>query len=282
MVDTLPRPMRPRPPAGPHARAKRSLGQHFLRDRATALRIVDALELGPGDRVVEIGPGRGALTSLLAARAGCVTAVEKDDDLAAAMTGRFAADPAVTVLNADALTVEMSRIAPGGAPHKLVGNLPYNVASPIIRRFLSSPRRPSVMVVMVQREVADAMTAAPGKMTYLSVEVQLRAEARRLLSVPPSAFRPRPKVTSSVVVLTPRPEPVPRVGSEERFLALVRAGFSARRKQLRNSLGAGLGMDAGAAGDLLGAAGIDGRRRPQTLSMAEWGALYEAREGTAR
>ncbi len=273
--------MRSPAPTAPRARAKRSLGQHFLRHRGTALRIVDALGLSDGDHVVEIGPGRGALTALLAARAGSVVAVEKDDALARSMAERFAPDPAVTVVNADALTVEMSRIAPAGRPHKLVGNLPYNVASPIVRRFLSSPPRPSVMVVMVQREVAEAMTASAGDMTYLSVEVQLRAEARRLMTVPPSAFRPSPRVTSAVVALTPRPGPVPRVDSEERFLGLVRAGFSARRKQLRNSLGAGLGIGPEAAADLLRAAGIDGRRRPQTLSMGEWGALYGAWDGAA-
>ena len=279
MGDTFRRPMRPPLPPKSRSRPKRSLGQHFLRHRATAARIVAALEIAPGDAVVEIGPGRGALTDLLAEGGARVTAVEKDDALARDLQEKFAPDPSVTVVNGDALKVSMGDIVQSTGPYKLIGNLPYNVASPLVRRFLTEGHRPSILVVMVQREVAEAMTAAPGDMTYLSVEVQLRAEASRLLTVPPSAFRPAPRVTSAVVLLRPMEEPIAGVDSEDRFLDLVRAGFSARRKQIRNSLGGGLDADPKAIGALLDRAGIDGRRRPQTLSVGEWISLYRCWAG---
>ena len=257
-------------------RPKRSLGQNFLHDRGVARRVVDGLGPISDDTVVEIGPGRGALTDLLAARAGRLVAVEMDDDLAARLAERHADNPAVTVVNGDALEVDLARLVDPGEPYRLVGNLPYNVASPIIRRFLTAPHRPSLMVVMIQREVARSMAAMPGDMTYLSVEVQLRAGVRRLFTVPPAAFRPRPKVTSAVIALTPHSRPPLELDSEDDFLRLVRAGFSARRKQLHNSLRNGLDMDADPVQTALAAAGVEGTRRAQTLSLSEWGALYDA------
>ena len=267
-----------RPPSSPNTtvRPKRSLGQNFLNHRGTARRIVAALGLSATDTVLEIGPGRGALTGLLAEGASRLIAVEMDDMLAQSMAERFSAEDAVTIVNDDALTVDLSQITGPGRPYKMVGNLPYNVASAIVRRFLTARHRPSLMVVMVQREVADSMTAAPGEMTYLSVEVQLRARARRLFGVPPTAFRPRPRVHSAVVSLIPRAEPVLDIDSEDGFLRMVRAGFAARRKQLRNSLRQGLSPASGDVEGLLEAAGIDGGRRAQTLSLAEWGSLYTA------
>ena len=257
-------------------RPKRSLGQNFLQHRGTARRIIAALELSAADTVVEIGPGRGALTGLLAEGAGRLIAVEMDDALARSMAERFSLEDAVTIINDDALTVDMSQISGPERPYKMVGNLPYNVASPIVRRFLTARHRPSLMVVMVQREVADSMTAVPGEMTYLSAEVQLRASARRLFNVPPTAFRPSPRVHSAVVSLIPHAKPVLDIDSEEMFLRMVRAGFAARRKQLRNSLSQGLNLGTDTVACLLQAACIDGGRRAQTLSLAEWGSLYTA------
>ena len=247
-----------------------------MHDRTVALKIVDALDLAPTDAVVEIGPGRGALTNLLAKWAGHLTAIEMDDSLAPALVGRFVSDASVKIVHGNALEVDPAGLVESGRPYKLVGNLPYNVASPIIRRFLTAPQRPDLLVVMLQREVAESMTAVPGDMTYLSVEVQLRAHVRKLFTVPPTAFRPRPKVTSAVVEITPHPEPVLDLNSEEQFLELVRAGFSARRKQLHNSLRNGLDMDAAPVDDILQASGVDGTRRAQTLSLTEWSAVYDA------
>ena len=270
-----------RSPSSPKTtvRPKRSLGQNFLHHRGSARRIVAALELSAADTVVEIGPGRGALTGLLAENAGRLIAVEMDDLLARSMAERFSSEDAVTIINNDALTVDMSQIAGPERPYKMVGNLPYNVASAIIRRFLTARHRPSLMVVMVQREVADSMTALPGEMTYLSAEVQLRAAARRLFNVPPTAFRPSPRVNSAVVSLIPHAEPVLAIDSEERFLRTVRAGFAARRKQLRNSLRQGLNLGTDTVEGLLEVAGIDGGRRAQTLSLDEWRSLHTAARG---
>ena len=270
-----------RSPSSPKTtvRPKRSLGQNFLHHRGSARRIVAALELSAADTVVEIGPGRGALTGMLAESAGRLIAVEMDDLLARSMAERFSSEDAVTIINNDALTVDMSQIAGPERPYKMVGNLPYNVASAIIRRFLTARHRPSLMVVMVQREVADSMTALPGEMTYLSAEVQLRAAARRLFNVPPSAFRPSPRVNSAVVSLIPHAEPVLAIDSEERFLRTVRAGFAARRKQLRNSLRQGLNLGTDTVEGLLEVAGIDGGRRAQTLSLDEWRSLHTAARG---
>lgn len=263
-------------PAISPRRPKRSLGQNFLHDQGVVRKIVDALYLTSTDSVVEIGPGRGALTDLIAERAGRLTAVEMDDALAPELAERYAADPTVTVVHADALEVDLARFGDPGEPYKLVGNLPFNVASPIIRRFLQVAHKPALMVVMVQREVADSMAAVPGEMTYLSVEFQLRALVRQLFTVRPTAFRPRPKVTSAVVAINPHAEPPLHLDSEEEFLELVRAGFSARRKQIHNSLKRGLGLEAAEVTAMLEGAGIDASRRAQTLSLAEWGALYAA------
>lgn len=267
-----------RSPSSPKTtlRPKRSLGQNFLRHRGTARRIVAALKLSAVDTVVEIGPGRGALTGLIAKEAGRLIAVEMDDALARSLVERFSCEDAVTIINDDALAVDMTEISRPERPYKMVGNLPYNVASAIIRRFLTARHRPSLMVVMVQREVADSMTAAPGEMTYLSAEVQLRASARRLFNVPPTAFKPSPRVHSAVVSLVPHAGPAVDIDSDESFLRMVRTGFSAPRKQLRNSLRHGLTLEAETIEGLLKAAGIDGGRRAQTLSLSEWGSLYTA------
>lgn len=267
-------------PSGNHikrrGRPKRSLGQNFLHAQHVAHKMIAALDLSESDAVVEIGPGHGALTALLSKLAGSLAAVEKDDMLSMQLASQFSGIPSVTVVHGDALEVDIDKLVGADKLYKLVGNLPYNVASPIIRRFLTVENRPTLMIVMVQSEVADAMTASPGSMTALSVEVQLRADATRLFSVPPDAFIPKPKVDSAVVALTPHKEQIIRLDSEHRFMELVRAGFSAKRKQLHNTLKLGLGLEVSAVRKMLAIANIDGTRRPQTLSLSEWGALYRA------
>jgi 16S rRNA (adenine1518-N6/adenine1519-N6)-dimethyltransferase len=208
-------------------------------------------------------------------RAGGVVAVEMDEALAGRLRESFADRSDLTVVAADAREVDIVSLVGGSASYKLVANLPYYAASPIIRRFLEASRKPTLMVVMVQREVAQTMTAPPGKMGLLSVATQLYGRPRIVCHAPPRAFRPAPKVTSSVVRIDVFVEPAIALDSRERFFDLVRAGFSAPRKQLRNSLTNRLDISPQQAAAMLTGAGIDPTRRAQTLDLVEWAALYE-------
>ena len=237
---------------------------------------MEAAELSPVDVVVEVGPGRGFLTGALVKRAGRVVAVELDSALAGRLAESYRDRPTLTVVAADAREVDFGSLVAEGEPYKVVANLPYYAASPIIRRFLEAERKPVLMVVTVQREVADEMVARPGKMRLLSVATQLYGRPRIVCSVPPKAFRPAPKVTSAVVRIDVYDQPAVRFDSEERFFELVRAGFSAPRKQVHNCLSRGLDLSPEATQAMLSQAGIDPTKRAQTLSMPEWGALYQA------
>jgi len=250
------------------------LGQNFLTDRNIARRIVAAAEVDSRDEVLEIGPGRGALTRLLVEKASRVVAVELDDALAADLPARIDNANTLTIVQQDALEFDPSSHFDG--PYKLVANLPYYVATPLVRRFLTVQQAPSELVVMVQKEVADNMTADPGRMGLLSVMVQLFASARTLFSVPPKAFRPRPKVASAVVRLEPLARPAIPVGDTDKFISFVAAGFRAPRKQIHNSLRLGLQSQPQVVAKALQNADIEGVRRPSTLSLDEWGVLYSA------
>ena len=177
--------------------------------------------------------------------------------------------------------MEIDSLVPVDREYKLVANLPYYAASPIVRRFLEAEHKPSLMVFLVQREVAQSMVAPPGKMGMLSVAVQLYGRPRIVCSVPPRAFRPTPKVTSALVRIDVYPRPALDTGSTRDFFAVVRAGFSSPRKQLRNSLRRGLDIPSEAVESALARVGIDPTRRAQTLSLAEWGGLYEAFRDTS-
>ena len=256
------------------APAKKSLGQNFLVDRRIVSRIIAAADLTLDDIALEIGPGRGILTRSLAERAASLTAVELDDHLAAVLTDEFAAQSHVRVVHADAREVDIASIVPHDTPYKLIANLPYYAAQPIIRRFLEAERKPTLMVVMVQREVARNMTAKPGEMSLLSVATQLYGKPRIVASVPPRAFRPAPKVTSAIVRIDVYPQPSIALDSIDGFFTLVRAGFSAPRKQIHNCLQQGMSVSRAEAEAMLSDSGIDPRRRPQTLSLDDWGDLY--------
>ena len=257
-------------------RARKSLGQHFLISKRVLRRIIAAADLDSADTVIEIGPGRGILTAELAASARRVVAVEVDERLVGDLRERFRDAANVELVQADAREIDTRTLIPPGAPYKVVANLPYYAASPIVRRFLGADHKPYLMVVMLQREVARNMTAAPGDMTVLSVAVQLYGKPKIISSVPARAFRPAPKVTSAVLRIDVYAQPAVEVDSPERFIQLVKAGFSARRKQLRNSLQQGLSLARGRSEELLAEAGVDPQRRPQTLSLAEWARLYQA------
>ena len=254
-------------------RPRKSLGQHFLVDSRVVNRIVSAAEPTKTDTVLEIGPGNGVLTRRLVERAGCVLAIELDQRLAAELPARLEMPGNLEVHHGDARTVAIEDLVGLGNPYKMIANLPYYAASPIIRRFLESEQSPDVMVVMVQREVGEAMTAKPGAMTLLSVATQFYAKASVVAQVPARAFRPPPKVASTVVKLSVLDKPAVPVEDVTRFFALVRAGFAAPRKQLRNSLMQGTGAPAGVASEALEDAGLDGQRRPATLAIADWGRL---------
>ena len=254
--------------------AKKSLGQNFLVDRYVPRRIVSRADVSADDVVVEVGAGRGVLTRELAARAGRVIAVEIDEDLADSLAREFADRQNVEVVVADAREMDLDSLVPPGTRYKLLGNLPYYAATPIVRRFLGVVHKPELMVVMVQREVARNMVAVPGDMGILSVAVQLYGRPRMLFPVPPRAFRPMPKVTSAVVRIDVYEKPAVDFDSEDQFFRLVKAGFSAPRKQVHNCLKLGLDLAAEEVAEMLDKAGIDPMRRPGTLSMPEWGRLY--------
>ena len=265
----------PKPAA---AKPRKALGQHFLVDAGILNRITAAAELAAADVVLEIGPGRGALTRRLTQRAARVIAVELDGGLAAALPGRLGYPANLEVMTADARTVDIAALLGAPVAYKVIANLPYYAANPILRRFLEleADWRPQSLTVMVQREVAASIAAGPGKMSLLAVATQYYAVPRLVCAVPAGAFRPPPKVASAVVRLDLRAQPAVAVADAGGFFDLARAGFAAPRKQLRNSLAQGLNQPGSCIDRLLAAAGIDGRRRAETLSLEEWAAVYGA------
>jgi 16S rRNA (adenine1518-N6/adenine1519-N6)-dimethyltransferase len=259
-------------------RAATSLGQRFLVDRRVLAAIVDAAELSAADDVVEVGPGPGVLTAALAQRARSVTTVEIDARMVRLLEETLADRPNVNVVRADALAVDVFALGPR-PPTRIVANLPYRITTPLLERFLSDSRRPPLVVVLVQREVARRICAGERdrrERGYLSVFVQSFAEPRIVRTVPARAFRPPPRVESALVVLRTRAAPAFAPLAQEPFLALVSAAFRHRRKQLRSALGHEAGLDRERAEAVLAAAGIAPRRRPEELSLAEWIALARA------
>ena len=252
---------------------RKALGQHFLVSPGVLARILDAADIAPGDAVVEVGPGLGVLTRGLVDRGARVTAVELDDELAAALARSFA-DHRVRIVHGDARTVDLAALAPPGEPYLVVANLPYYAATPIVRRFLEADHPPRRLVVTVQREVARSMAAKPGGLGLLGLGVQFYGAPRIVAAIRPGAFHPPPKVTSAVVRIDVHPEPLLPTSQRESFFALARAAFSAPRKQLRGGLSHALGRPPDAVADLLRRGGVDPVRRPATLSLDEWAALY--------
>ncbi len=283
---------------------KKSLGQNFLVKETYLDRIITAADLSADDTVLEVGPGLGTLTARLAAQAGCVVAVELDDRLVPLLRAEFALTDSVHIVQGDILELAPGELIgecgwgnadyahdsgstdnPQSAiripqSYKLVANLPYYITSAVVRHVLEATPQPDRAVVMVQAEVAERICAAPGGMSILSVAVQFYAEPSIAFHVPASAFYPVPKVDSAVLQLAVRPHPA-LAGNKidtEQFFALVRAGFGQKRKQLRNSLSAGLHKPKKEIDMALVASGIDASRRAQTLSIAEWVTLYQVME----
>jgi 16S rRNA (adenine1518-N6/adenine1519-N6)-dimethyltransferase len=258
-------------------RARKRFGQHFL-EPAWVTKLVDALAIQPGETFLEIGPGRGALTGPLAARAGKLIAVEIDRDLAAALPARVAN---VHVVEADFLNIDLAALL--GAeqqPVRVVGNLPYNVASPILFKLLHESddgRRLQDATLMLQKEVADRLVATPGSAHYgaLAIQVALLADVARLLSLPPGAFRPPPKVKSAVVRLRFRPAAID-VGDRASFERLVRGLFLQRRKTVLNALKPLADAAGRSAPELLERAQVDSRSRPEALTLDDMARLSRA------
>jgi len=261
---------------------KKRLGQHFLVDEAVLECILFAAELSHGDIVVEVGPGLGILTEGLAKRGVKVIAVELDTQLVALLKKRLAAFPDVKIIPADILKVTprqllqdnltASELARG---YKVIANLPYYITSPILSHFLETQPQPSKMVVMVQKEVGEAIAAAPGKMRLLSVKTQFYSKPAIISYVPAASFYPPPKVDSVILRLDVYPQPPIEVSDVASFFDIVMHGFSAPRKQLRNSLAHSLEMPPSQVASLLEKAGIEAKRRAETLSLEEWRELWK-------
>jgi 16S rRNA (adenine1518-N6/adenine1519-N6)-dimethyltransferase len=260
-------------------RPRKRFGQHFLTDRRSLERIVEALDPQPDDTVVEIGPGRGALTSLLAARCRRLIAIEIDRDLVRLLQEQFQDRPGVEIVDGDALETDWATLA-GGA-FLLAGNLPYYITTPLIFRILEHPM-PQRAVLLVQREVAERLVAAPGSGDYgaLTVNVQVAVTVRIISRVSAGAFNPKPKVDSAIVLLSPRNPQSLGADEEKPFRRFVQAVFGMRRKQMLRVVRELWIPAADDAGVVLSDAGIDPAARPETLKPETFLLLY--REITRR
>ena len=259
---------------------RKRLGQHFLVDRAVVARMIDLAEIGPREAVLEIGPGLGALTTELAARAARLYVIEYDHGLCQVLQRKFADAPHVRVIAGDALRIDLRGAIPEGTV-KVVASLPYNVAVPILFRLLEERLIFSDLTVMLQREIAERVIAAPGTPAYgaPSLLLQLHAEVLGRFRVPPSAFYPRPRVTSEVLRLRLTPEPRVPLANARVFRAVVRAAFNQRRKMLRNAVRAlppRLTLPPPVWETVFTAAGVDARARGETLDVRAFATLADA------
>lgn len=250
---------------------RKGLGQNFLISKGLLQRIVAAAEIGEEDVVLEIGAGLGTLTWALAQRAGRVIALELDERLIPLLQRMLAPYPHVEIVQGDILAIEPADLI--STSYKVVANLPYYITSAILRHLLEAKRKPSLMIVTVQREVAQRLVAGPGKMSLLAVSVQFYGQPRIVAHAPRGAFYPSPGVSSAVVridLYDQPPTPVDDVGA---FFDVVRAGFAQRRKQLRNSLSQGLNLPVEEVVEALRRCGLSERQRAQELSVEQWARL---------
>jgi 16S rRNA (adenine1518-N6/adenine1519-N6)-dimethyltransferase len=251
---------------------KKSLGQHWLEDDHVLTAMADAVQAGPGDTVLEIGPGPGTLTRKLTARAAQVIAIEFDADLACDLPGRVPAAN-LRVVQQDILSFDFSQLPPG---YKVAANIPYYLTSNLLRLLCETPNHFDRAALLIQKEVAERVCATPGDMSLLGVSVQFYCEASLGPVVPAALFAPPPKVDSQILLLGYRHEPLFKNVDRKVFFRIVKAGFSQRRKTLLNSLSAGLQLSREATTILLQKASIIPTTRAQNLSLAEWHALYVA------
>lgn len=244
----------------------KSLGQHWLKDRHILTEIVSSADIRPTDTVLEIGPGLGTLTSILLAQAKKVVAVELDGELARKLPGQFPGKN-LEVHHRDILAFDLSTLPAG---YKVVANVPYYITSKIIELLMTATNRPSLVVLLIQKEVAERIVAKRGDMSILAVSAQIFAEASLGPYVPAKYFTPPPKVDSQVVILRTRRVPLVSADDEKAFFRVVKAGFRAKRKKLRSSIAGGLGISKDAAGELLRHADISPDDRAEDLSLEDW------------
>ncbi|QSV44840.1 16S rRNA (adenine(1518)-N(6)/adenine(1519)-N(6))-dimethyltransferase RsmA [Geobacter benzoatilyticus] len=266
---------------GEGIRARKALGQNFLVDRNVIARIADAVDIGPEDRILEVGPGKGALTELLAARCARLVAVELDTRLVPVLRREFSENQRVEIVHDDILKLDLRSLlaSEGAGKWKVAANLPYNISTPVLFKFLDHMDLFSRLVLMLQKEVGDRLAASPGTKDYgtLSVFFQLHFNVARELIVRPGSFHPVPKVDSVVLSFVPLEKPREEVGDERYFRRMVKGAFSMRRKTLWNCLkGADLGLSGGQLAEALETCGIDPGRRGETLSLGEFAALSRA------
>lgn len=255
--------------------ADKRLGQNFLQDPYALEKIVKAAEIRPTDTVLEIGPGLGGLTRYLAAAAQKVVAVELDEKLFLPLEAILAPYQNILILHGDILQIEPEEIVQQ-QDYLVVANIPYYITSALIRHLLESRLKPRRIVLTIQKEVAERICAGPGDLSLLALSVQAYGQPYIAAHIPAGAFYPAPKVDSSVLVIDVFPTPRLEAELLEIFFQLIKAGFSQKRKKLRNSISAGLRQSPAAAEKLLLAADIDPQRRAETLSLEEWGKLcYE-------
>ncbi len=254
-------------------RARKGLGQHFLVDRTVLPVIISAAGLSASDTVIEVGPGLGILTRELAKNAGRIIAVELDDRLADTLEKTFASAGNVSVVNRNILDIAPSSVT--DRPYKVVANLPYYITSPVLRHFLEAAVKPQRMVLMVQKAVAEVIAAEPGKRSLLSISVLFYGKPEIIRYVPARSFYPVPEVDSAIIRIDLYPQPPVAVTDETSFFNLVRAGFTASRKQLANSLAQGLQIEKSASLSLLERAHIAPQRRAETLTLDEWAQLWQ-------
>jgi 16S rRNA (adenine1518-N6/adenine1519-N6)-dimethyltransferase len=262
---------------------RKRLGQNFLVDPVALRRVVAAADLSPQDIVLEVGAGLGTLTRSLAEQAGRVIAVELDDGLVAALRQELAGLGNVQILHGDILRISGLGLSHQG--YTLVGNLPYYITSAVLRRFLEDEPRPQRMVVTVQREVAERIVSGPGKMSLLAVSIQFYGQPKIVARIPPGAFYPSPNVESAVLRIDVGAQPavaLPAGTGAKTYFRVVRAGFSQRRKTLRNSLSGGLAIAPAVVEKALQGVDIDPRRRAETLNLEEWARAAGALSGEIR
>jgi 16S rRNA (adenine1518-N6/adenine1519-N6)-dimethyltransferase len=255
-------------------RPDKRLGQNFLIDGAALKRVVETAEVGPQDAVLEIGAGLGSLTRYLAIQARQVVAVELDADLLPPLRQVLAPYSNVSLVEGNILELDPSRLMPE-AGYLVVANIPYYITSSLIRHLLEARRVPRRLVLTVQREVANRICAQPGDMSLLALSIQVYGRPKITAQISAGAFYPAPKIDSAVVRVDIYPEPIVPYETVKIFFQLAKAGFSQKRKTLRNALSAGLGCPASQAESLLTEAAIDAKRRAETLSLPEWVTLTE-------
>lgn len=249
-------------------RLKKRLGQYILTDQNAVQQIIEVLEVKPEDTVLEIGPGTGVLTNQLVQKTGFVLAIEKDYRMVESLRAKFKVQSKkLKVIHEDILGFDENTIE---GPYKLVGNLPYNITSPILRKFLESSHLPTVMVVMMQKEVAQRVTAPPGDSNrgILTLMVEYFSNAEILFEVPRTAFIPHPNVDSAVVKLVPKP--LLLTTNYLLLFRVIKAGFSTKRRQIHNSLAGGLALSSQEIHVMLKTAGIDATKRAEDLTLEQW------------